>query len=59
MAWTVVYGLTFATFLTLIVVPVMYLLFYKFELFFKKLFGTARPLDAGESGDALEQSLTL
>lgn len=26
MAWTVIYGLTFATFLTLVVVPVMYLL---------------------------------
>jgi multidrug efflux pump subunit AcrB len=29
MSWTVVYGLTFATFLTLVVVPVMYWLFYK------------------------------
>lgn len=29
MAWTVVYGLTFATFLTLVVIPVMYWLFYK------------------------------
>jgi multidrug efflux pump subunit AcrB len=26
MAWTVIFGLTFATFLTLIIVPVMYLL---------------------------------
>jgi len=29
MSWTVVYGLVFATFLTLVVVPVMYWLFYK------------------------------
>jgi multidrug efflux pump subunit AcrB len=29
MAWTVIFGLTFATFLTLIVVPVMYVLFEK------------------------------
>ncbi len=29
MAWTVIFGLTFATFLTLIVVPVMYILFEK------------------------------
>ncbi|MEM1327607.1 MAG: efflux RND transporter permease subunit [Bacteroidota bacterium] len=29
MAWTVIYGLTFATFLTLIVVPVMYWLGYR------------------------------
>jgi hypothetical protein len=26
MAWTVIYGLSFATFLTLVIVPVMYLL---------------------------------
>lgn len=31
MAWTVIYGLTFATFLTLIVVPVMYWLFYRLK----------------------------
>ena len=29
MAWTVIFGLTFATFLTLVIVPVMYLLFDK------------------------------
>ena len=32
MAWTVIYGLTFATFLTLVVVPVMYWLIYRFKL---------------------------
>lgn len=32
MAWTVIFGLTFATFLTLIVVPVMYLLVDKVKL---------------------------
>lgn len=31
MAWTVIYGLSFATFLTLIVVPVMYWLAYKLK----------------------------
>ncbi|MEM9846830.1 MAG: efflux RND transporter permease subunit [Bacteroidota bacterium] len=31
MAWTVIYGLTFATFLTLIVVPVMYWLGYRLK----------------------------
>ncbi len=37
MAWTVIFGLTFATFLTLIVVPVMYLLADKVKLrFFDK-----------------------
>jgi multidrug efflux pump len=34
MAWTVIFGLTFATFLTLVVVPVMYLLVEKFRLLF-------------------------
>lgn len=29
MSWTIIYGLTFATFLTLIIVPVMYLFFAK------------------------------
>ncbi|MGB4959166.1 MAG: efflux RND transporter permease subunit, partial [Saprospiraceae bacterium] len=32
MAWTVIYGLTFATFLTLIVVPVMYWLIYRLKM---------------------------
>lgn len=33
MAWTVIYGLVFATFLTLVVVPVMYWLSYKIKNF--------------------------
>lgn len=32
MAWTVIYGLVFATFLTLVVVPAMYWLIYRFKL---------------------------
>lgn len=39
MSWTIVYGLVFATFLTLVVVPVMYWLFYKVTKFTKRLFG--------------------
>lgn len=39
MSWTIIYGLAFATFLTLIVVPVMYYLAYRIKLFTKKLFG--------------------
>jgi len=35
MAWTVIFGLTLATFLTLIVVPVMYLIGNKIKLYFK------------------------
>lgn len=32
MAWTVIYGLVFATFLTLVIVPVMYWLAYRFKI---------------------------
>ncbi len=35
MSWTVIYGLSFATFLTLVVVPVMYWLVYKFNSFIR------------------------
>lgn len=38
MAWTVIYGLVFATFLTLVVVPVMYWLAYRLQMFFKEKF---------------------
>ena len=37
MAWTVIYGLIFATFLTLVVVPVMYWLAYKAKYVLKKV----------------------
>lgn len=38
MSWTVIYGLTFSTFLTLIVVPIMYYLLYRFKLWIYKVF---------------------
>jgi multidrug efflux pump subunit AcrB len=38
MSWTIIFGLSFATFLTLIIVPVLYLLMYKFKLFLFKTF---------------------
>ena len=41
MSWTIVYGLIFATFLTLVVVPVMYWLAYKLTSGVKRLFGDA------------------
>lgn len=37
MAWTVIFGLTFATFLTLIIVPVMYLLADKLNMTIRKI----------------------
>ncbi|TNF31100.1 MAG: efflux RND transporter permease subunit, partial [Bacteroidetes bacterium] len=36
MSWTVVYGLSFATFLTLVIVPVMYLLVERVNIYFRK-----------------------
>ena len=36
LAWTVIYGLVFATFLTLIIVPVMYWLVYRLKMLFVK-----------------------
>ena len=36
MAWTVIFGLTFATFLTLVLVPAMYLIGNRVKLYFKK-----------------------
>ncbi len=43
MAWTVIYGLTFATFLTLIVVPVMYWLTYRMKYRVKAKLGQDAP----------------
>jgi multidrug efflux pump subunit AcrB len=40
MAWTIIYGLIFATFLTLVVVPVMYWLAYRLTNFARNLFHT-------------------
>lgn len=39
MSWTIIYGLTFATFLTLIIIPAMYLLVYRFKLWVYKKAG--------------------
>lgn len=43
MAWTVIYGLTFATFLTLIVVPVMFWLSLRLQMVFMGSFRAPRP----------------
>jgi multidrug efflux pump subunit AcrB len=48
MAWTVVYGLTFATFLTLVVIPVMYWLFYKMTKGIKTAIGAITNLVSTE-----------
>ena len=41
LAWTMIYGLSFATFLTLIVVPAMCLLSFRFKDWVKKVWGRA------------------
>ena len=40
MSWTVIFGLTFATFLTLLLAPVMYMITIRINYRFKKLTGT-------------------
>jgi len=37
MSWTIIYGLTFATFLTLVVVPAMYYILYRLKLWFYRV----------------------
>jgi Cu/Ag efflux pump CusA len=39
LSWTIIFGLTFATFLTLVVVPVMYLLTEKMLLWIRRVSG--------------------
>ncbi len=48
MSWTVIFGLTFATFLTLVVVPAMYLLTDKLTHGVKSLFGMGAKVKAIE-----------
>lgn len=40
MSWSIIYGLTFATFLTLIIIPVLYLLMHKFKVWLYKITNT-------------------
>jgi len=39
MAWTIIYGLTFATFLTLVIIPAMYLSLYRFKVWLYRKLG--------------------
>lgn len=39
MSWAIIYGLTFATFLTLVIIPAFYLLIFRFKIWVFKLFG--------------------
>lgn len=45
LAWTMIYGLGFATFLTLIIVPVMCLLSFRFKAWLRRMFGKDKPID--------------
>ncbi|GIV33529.1 MAG: copper transporter [Chitinophagales bacterium] len=50
MSWTIIFGLTFSTFLTLIIVPVMYLLFDAAQYWLEKQWAKAGHELAGEEG---------
>lgn len=45
MSWTIIFGLTFATFLTLVITPSMYLVFYKFKLWLFRITNTKMRTD--------------
>jgi len=47
MAWTVIFGLVFSTFLTLIIIPVMYWLTYNLTTWLTRLFSPKKTLDQG------------
>ncbi|MTB49352.1 efflux RND transporter permease subunit [Lewinella sp. W8] len=57
MAWTVIYGLVFATFLTLVVVPVMLWLIYRARRKLKRWFGMSTPPEPEEDGGVLDSNL--
>ena len=38
MSWAIIYGLTFATFLTLVIIPSLYLLMYRLKIWIYKVF---------------------
>jgi Cu/Ag efflux pump CusA len=42
LAWTMIYGLVMATFLTLLVVPTMYILGYKTRAWFRRKLGSTK-----------------
>jgi multidrug efflux pump subunit AcrB len=54
MAWTVIYGLIFATFLTLIVVPVMYWLAYRLQMGMMKVFKRVSSSNEAEAKPGLQ-----
>jgi len=56
MSWTIIYGLTFATFLTLVVVPVMYWIAYRGKTGFARLMSGERAKNKATS-DLLDESI--
>jgi len=54
MSWTVIFGLTFATFLTLVISPVMYMLTIRINYQVKKLLGML-PQDSMRSKNEIEE----
>lgn len=58
-SWTVIFGLTFSTFLTLIIVPVMYRLTTLMQLRFQKWFPQLRKDQNGNGGSDLSPAAQL
>jgi multidrug efflux pump subunit AcrB len=54
LAWTMIYGLGFATFLTLIIVPVMCLLSFRFKAWVKRKMGREHAPELPLSGSSVE-----
>lgn len=54
LAWTIIYGLTFATFLTLVVVPSMYWLTYRFKMKLKSWFKSGDTSKSVASSDLMD-----
>ena len=59
LAWTMIYGLSFATFLTLIIVPVMCLLSFRFKGWIKEKTNRLPAVIPGETVHDLEPELRL
>jgi len=54
LAWAVIFGLTFATFLTLVIVPVTYLLIDRVKMRVLRLFGRGRPVASGSLATGMQ-----
>jgi len=59
LAWTIIYGLTFATFLTLIIVPVMFYMISKRKINSRRKYLQKHSHDAEDDAAEIERLKTL